>query len=76
MVTKNIRVVGYLPPPDHQKLRDYIEANNLSESAALVRIVKAFFEHPVPSEDSPAIFNANRSILGLIRIPSVIELLG
>ena len=28
------------------------------------------------SEDSPAIFNAFRSILGLIRIPSVIELLG
>ena len=52
MVTKNIGIVGYLPPQHHQKLRDYIEANDLSESAALVRIVKQFFEHPVPSENN------------------------
>ena len=52
MVTKNIRIVGYLPPPFHQKLREYTQTHDLSESAALVRIVKQFFEHPVPSEDS------------------------
>ena len=57
-------MVGYLPPLFHPKLREYTQTHDLSESAALVRI------------DSPAIFNAFRSILGLIRIPSVIELLG
>ncbi len=50
MVTQNIRIVGYLPPQFHEKLREYIEAQNLSESAALVRIVKAFFEGPVASD--------------------------
>ncbi|MBE9039707.1 hypothetical protein IQ235_02715 [Oscillatoriales cyanobacterium LEGE 11467] len=50
MVTKNIRIVGYLPPHYHDKLREYIEANDLSESAALVRIVKQFFDSPVASD--------------------------
>lgn len=52
MATQNIRIVGYLPPQHHQKLREYVEANDLSESAALVRIVKAFFEQDAPSENS------------------------
>ena len=51
MVTKNIRIVGYLPPPFHQKLREYTQTHDLSESAALVRIVKAFFEPDALSDD-------------------------
>lgn len=52
MVTKNIRIVGYLPPPFHQKLREYTQTHDLSESAALVRIVKQFFEPDARSDDS------------------------
>lgn len=44
MATKNVRVVGYLPPPAHQQLRQYMEAESLSESAAIVKIVKQFFD--------------------------------
>lgn len=44
MATNNIRVVGYLPPPYREKLREYMEAESLTESAALVKIVKHFFD--------------------------------
>lgn len=44
MATNNIRVVGYLPPPYREKLREYMEAESLTESAALVKIVKRFFD--------------------------------
>lgn len=44
MATKNVRVVGYLPPPDHEKLREYMKEEYLTESAALVKIVKQFFD--------------------------------
>ena len=44
MATNNIRVVGYLPPHYHQKLRQYMEAQSITESAALVKIVKQFFD--------------------------------
>ncbi len=44
MVTNNIRVVGYLPPPYHQKLREFMQSQALTESAALVTIVKQFFD--------------------------------
>jgi hypothetical protein len=43
MTTKNIRTVGYLPPALHQQLREYMAAHSLTESAALVQIVKQFF---------------------------------
>ena len=42
MATKNTRIVGYLPPPYHEKLREYMEQESLTESAALVKIVKQF----------------------------------
>ncbi len=45
MTTKNIRVVGYLPPALHQQLREYMADRSLTESAALVQIVKQFFNH-------------------------------
>jgi len=44
VVTKNIRAVTYLPPEYHQKLKDYANQENLTESSALVEIVKQFFD--------------------------------
>jgi hypothetical protein len=44
MATNNMRIVGYLPPTYHQKLREYMEQESLTESAALVKIVKQFFD--------------------------------
>ncbi len=44
MATQNVRVVGYLPPAYHLKLRHYMEAESLTESAAIVKIVKQFFD--------------------------------
>ena len=44
MATNNVRVVGYLPPSYHEKLREYMEAESLTESAALVKIIKQFFD--------------------------------
>ncbi len=44
MATNNMRIVGYLPPAYHQKLREYMEQESLTESAALVKIVKQFFD--------------------------------
>lgn len=52
MVTKNVRVVGYLPPPYHEKLREYMEAQSLTESAAIVKIVKLFFDDSSPTKVS------------------------
>ena len=44
MATNNIRVVGYLPPSYREKLREYMKAESLTESAALVKIIKQFFD--------------------------------
>jgi DNA-binding CsgD family transcriptional regulator len=44
MATNNMRVVGYLPPHYHDKLREYMQAESITESAALVKIVKRFFD--------------------------------
>ena len=46
MTTKNIRVVGYLPPLYYKKLCEYIREQELTESSAIVKIVKHFFEQP------------------------------
>jgi len=44
MATNNIRVVGYLPPLYHEKLREYMQSQTLTESAAIVAIVRQFFD--------------------------------
>jgi len=44
MATNNIRVVGYLPPSYHEQLREYMQSQSLTESAAIVAIVKQFFD--------------------------------
>lgn len=48
-----MRVVGYLPPPYHDKLREYMTARSLSESAAIVKILKQFLDGSSAS-DQPA----------------------
>jgi hypothetical protein len=54
MATKNTRIVGYLPPPYHEKLREYVEQESLTESAALVKIVKHFFDGSTGTKVSEA----------------------
>lgn len=47
MATNNKRIVGYLPLEYHNKLREYMKEQSLTESAALVRIVRQFFSSTV-----------------------------
>jgi hypothetical protein len=44
------RVVGYLPPLYHEKLREYMQSQSLTESAAIVAIVRQFFDGSTRSE--------------------------
>lgn len=46
MATENKRIVGYLPQDYYLQLRQYMEQEHISESAALVRMVKQFFDTP------------------------------
>ncbi len=50
MTTKNIRAVSYLPPQYHKQLRQYMKRQKLSESAAIVEIIKQFFDEPAEPE--------------------------
>lgn len=52
MVTKNIRAVTYVPPDYHKKLRQYMKRHNLTESAALVQMIKQFFDGEPPQLNS------------------------
>lgn len=53
MATQNVRVVGYLPPPYHEKLREYMLEQSLTESAAIVKIIKHFFDSPQVPKVTP-----------------------
>ena len=46
MATQNVRVVGYLPLSYHEKLRQYMEQESITESAAIVKLLKQFFDSP------------------------------
>jgi ABC-type molybdenum transport system ATPase subunit/photorepair protein PhrA len=46
MATKNPRVVGYVSPANHAKLREFMEQEELSESKALDVILSAYFGTP------------------------------
>lgn len=48
MATKNPRVVGYIQPETHAKLKQYMEEHNVSESKALDLILGEFFGVDVP----------------------------
>jgi hypothetical protein len=48
MATKNPRVVGYIQPQTHDKLKQYMEENNVSESKALDLILGEYFGVEVP----------------------------
>jgi hypothetical protein len=44
MAASTKRIVGYLPVEYHNRLRQYMEEENLGESAALVQILREFFD--------------------------------
>jgi hypothetical protein len=48
MATNNPRVVGYVQPDTHTKLRQYMQANNVTESKALDLILSEYFGVDVP----------------------------
>ncbi|MBD2066029.1 hypothetical protein H6F93_00495 [Leptolyngbya sp. FACHB-671] len=54
MATENKRIVGYLPKDYYTQLREYMEREHISESAALVRMVKQFFDTPNAHPDVEA----------------------
>ncbi len=59
MTTKNIRAVTYLPPKYHKQLKQYSKQQKLSESAAIVEIVKQFFDGtPEPNSELKAYVEA------------------
>ncbi len=62
MATKNVRVVGYLPPPAHKQLRQYMEEQSLTESAAIIKIVKQFFDGSVETETPDAAKEKDQAI--------------
>ena len=53
MATKNLRVVAYLPQQYHQHLRNYMHEQALTESSAIVKIIKQFFEGQTHSPSNP-----------------------
>jgi hypothetical protein len=55
MATKNPRVVAYVQPENHAKLREYMEANGLTESKAIDVILGEFFGVDVPRVASSSI---------------------
>lgn len=48
MATKNPRVVGYIQPTTHEKLKQFMEEYNVSESKALDLILGEYFGVEVP----------------------------
>ncbi|MGL5059845.1 MAG: hypothetical protein ACRC62_07655 [Microcoleus sp.] len=74
MATKNVRIVGYLPPDQHQKLRDYMAEQSLTESAALIKIVKQFFE-AAPALSTEAVASETRENFARLRV-EIAELRG
>lgn len=65
MATKNVRVVGYFPPSYHLKLREYMQAQSLTESAALGAIIKQFFDGSSSTEISSANTDSSNAIAEL-----------
>ena len=65
MTTKNVRVVGYLPPPEHEKLREYMREESLTESAAIIKIVKQFFDGRVETKTPDAAKEKDQAITDL-----------
>lgn len=76
MATENVRVVGYLPPSYHKKLREYMQEQSLTESAALVRIVKDFFDGSVEGRlvaDKDAIAQLRTEMVQLQKRLAILE---
>jgi hypothetical protein len=66
VTTKNVRIVGYLPEGQHQKLRDYMAEQSLTESAALVKIIKQFFE-AAPALSAETVASETRETFAQLR---------
>ncbi|HEY9811295.1 MAG TPA: hypothetical protein V6D13_18375 [Halomicronema sp.] len=76
MATQNIRIVGYLPPDYHGKLREYMQKQSLTESAALVKIIKHFFDGPLEEPahlDNEAIKQLQEEFAELNRRMAILE---
>ena len=79
MATSNVRIVGYLPPDYHKKLREYMENESLTESAALVRIIRQFFDGAIaqpkatPERSSDATASLKAEMASLQQRLSVLE---
>lgn len=70
MATQNKRIVGYLPSDYHRRLRQFMDEQGLSESAALVQIVKEFFDG---KQSNPEIETLKSQIAQLQQRMAVVE---
>ena len=64
------RIVGYLPVEYHNRLRQYMEEENLGESAALVQIVREFFDG---SQKNPELDALKSELVQLQQRVAVVE---
>lgn len=62
MATKNPRVVGYIQPATHEKLKQFMEQNNVSESKALDLILGEYFGVDVPRVASSSTLDVDSRI--------------
>jgi hypothetical protein len=62
MATKNPRVVGYIQPSTHEKLKQFMEEYNISESKALDLILGEYFGVEVPRVASSSTLDIDSKI--------------
>jgi ATP-dependent RNA circularization protein (DNA/RNA ligase family) len=62
MATKNPRVVGYIQPSTHEKLKQFMEEYNISESKALDLILGEYFGVEVPRVASSSTLDVDSKI--------------
>ncbi len=64
------RIVGYLPVEYHNRLRQYMEEQGLGESAALVQILREFFDG---SQQNPELDTLKSELVQLQQRVAVVE---
>jgi hypothetical protein len=72
MAAPTKRIVGYLPVEYHNRLRQYMDEENLGESAALVQIVREFFDG---SQQNPELDALKSELVQLQQRMAVVEAL-
>ncbi|MCT7975938.1 hypothetical protein [Laspinema olomoucense] len=70
MAAPTKRIVGYLPVEYHNRLRQYMEEENLGESAALVQILREFFDG---RQQNPEIESLKSQLVQLQQRVAVVE---